>query len=133
MNKQKKIMFGILVGLFLLVVLIFVYNKFGNKEKDIKVIKHGVVEELYDNVSRNDRDEDQDKKYVSKLYGYTSDKDENIIMNTKEGYIKDNFVYDLDDNLLGKYEEETLNKLLDQATTKTYKFNKDKDKYNLSE
>lgn len=72
-----------------------------------------------------------DKYYVTKLYGYTNN-NQALELNVMAGYIKGNKVYDLDNNELGKYDEDTLNKVLDTATMQTYKYKKVDNNYKLT-
>ena len=52
-------------------------------------------------------------------------------MFTKEGYIENNIVYDLDGKVLDYYNSETVNKALDNATLKKYVYKKDSKEYKL--
>ncbi len=70
------------------------------------------------------------KKYVSKLYGYTSSENE-IRLDVKVGYILDGNVYDINDKLLGEYKSDTLNKLLDKSTKEVYTYHKENGHYIL--
>ena len=59
-----------------------------------------------------------ENKYVSKLYGYTNDNNK-LELNVKIAYIKDNNVYNLDNNDIGEYNKDNLNNILDNGTLKT--------------
>lgn len=69
---------------------------------------------------------DCDNNYVTKLYGYSQGKD-NLSLTIKSGYIKDDKVYDLENNEIG--EKEKLNIALDNGSTKTYIYSKDGNNY----
>ena len=71
-----------------------------------------------------------ENKYVSKLYGYTNDNNK-LELNVKIAYIKDNNVYNLDNNDIGEYNKDNLNNILDNGTLKTYNYKKINDKYVL--
>ncbi len=62
-----------------------------------------------------------DKKYVSKLYGYTTNENQ-LILNIAVAYIQNGTVYNLDDELLGEYDEENLNEILDKGTMEVYTY-----------
>lgn len=69
------------------------------------------------------------ENYVTKLYGYSgTDKLELDIM---AGYVKNGKVYDLNDNEIGTYSEEDLNKILDKGTMQVYNYEKVNDDYKL--
>jgi len=131
MNKRFKIILGVTICLFVIVLWLFMHDILDKDNTDIKLIKYSVVNKLYKKV-KNDKVVGN-KKYVSKLYGYSSDMDENIYMNVKEGYILNNQVYDLDNNVIGVYSEDTINDILDSATMKVYEFNKKSGEYVLND
>ena len=95
-----------------------------------KVVKYKVVYNLYNNIKDNNVDTST-RKYISKLYGYSNDNSENIIMFTKEAYVENDIVYDLDGKLLDNYNSKTINKILDNATLKKYIYKKDSKEYKL--
>ena len=128
-NKKLLIIIGVVVILLIIVITILLLPKASNDVAVKTHVKHSVVDELYKDVETNT--EEGSKKYVSKLYGYTYDDNENIVMQVKEGYIENNKVYDLDGKELGDYTEETLNKLLDNGTLKTYNYTKENGDYTL--
>ena len=128
MNKIQKFIFMFLVSLLVLVTIsFFLDTKKSNKNE---VVKYKVVYNLYNNIKNNNVDTST-RKYISKLYGYSNDNSKNIIMFTKEGYIENNIVYDLDGKVLDYYNSETVNKVLDNATLKKYVYKKDSKEYRL--
>ena len=83
MNKIQKFIFIFLVLLLVLVTIsFFLDTKKSNKNE---VVKYKVVYNLYNNIKNNNVDTST-RKYISKLYGYSNDNSENIIMFTKEAY-----------------------------------------------
>lgn len=117
----KKIIL-IIVSIIIIIVIIACFLR---KEDNITVqnnpITHEEVEKIYENMETTKCLKNCDtKKYVSKLYGYTYDESENIQIDVKEGYIENNKVYDLDGNLLGDYKENSLYKILEKGTLKSY-------------
>ena len=128
MNKIQKLIFISLVIILVLVTIsFFLDTKKSNKNE---VVKYKVVYNLYNNIKSNNVDTST-KKYISKLYGYSNDNSENIIMFTKEAYVENDIVYDLDGKLLDNYNSETINKILDNATLKKYVYKKDSKEYKL--
>lgn len=128
MNKIQKLIFIFLVSLLVLVTIsFFLDTKKSNKNE---VVKYKVVYNLYNNIKNNNVDTST-RKYISKLYGYSNDNSENIIMFTKEAYVENNIIYDLDGKELGKYNSDTVNKVLDNATLKKYSYIKDSKEYKL--
>lgn len=128
MNKIQKLIFIFLVSLLVLVTIsFFLDTKKSNKNE---VVKYKVVYNLYNNIKNNNVDTST-RKYISKLYGYSNDNSENIIMFTKEAYVENNIIYDLDGKELGKYNSDTVNKVLDNATLKKYVYKKDSKEYKL--
>lgn len=71
-----------------------------------------------------------DKKYISKLFGYTYNEKE-LIVNVKIAYIKNNKMYDLTDKELGEYKKDTQNTLIDSSSSKIYTYNKNGNNYYL--
>ena len=129
MNKIQKLIFIFLVSLLVLVTIsFFLDTKNSNKNE---VVKYKVVYNLYNNIKNNNVDTST-RKYISKLYGYSNDNSENIIMFTKEAYVENNIIYDLDGKELGKYNSDTVNKVLDNATLKKYSYIKDSKEYKLA-
>ena len=128
MNKIQKLIFIFLVLLLVLVTISFLSDT--KKETKNNVVKYKVVYNLYNNIKNNNIDTST-RKYISKLYGYSNDNSKNIIMFTKEGYIENNIVYDLDGKVLDYYNSETVNKVLDNATLKKYVYKKDSKEYRL--
>ena len=129
MNKIQKFIFMFLVSLLVLVTIsFFLDTKKSNKNE---VVKYKVVYNLYNNIKNNNVDTST-RKYISKLYGYSNDNSENIIMFTKEAYVENDIVYDLDGKLLDNYNSETINKILDNATLKKYVYKKDSKEYKLA-
>ena len=128
MNKIQKLIFISLVIILVLVTIsFFLDTKKSNKNE---VVKYKVVYNLYNNIKNNNVDTST-RKYISKLYGYSNDNSENIIMFTKEAYVENDIVYDLDGKLLDNYNSETINKILDNATLKKYVYKKDSKEYKL--
>ena len=129
MNKIQKLIFIFLVSLLVLVTIsFFLDTKKSNKNE---VVKYKVVYNLYNNIKNNNVDTST-RKYIYKLYGYSNDNSENIIMFTKEAYVENNIIYDLDGKELGKYNSDTVNKVLDNATLKKYSYIKDSKEYKLA-
>ena len=129
MNKIQKLIFIILVIILVLVTISFLSDT--KKDNKNKVVKYKVVYNLYNNIKDNNIDTST-RKYISKLYGYSNDNSENIIMFTKEAYVENNIIYDLDGKELGKYNSDTVNKVLDNATLKKYSYIKDSKEYKLA-
>ena len=128
MNKIQKLIFISLIIILILVTISFLSDT--KKETKNNVVKYKVVYNLYNNIKNNNIDTST-RKYISKLYGYSNDNSKNIIMFTKEGYIENNIVYDLDGKVLDYYNSETVNKVLDNATLKKYVYKKDSKEYRL--
>lgn len=128
MNKIQKLIFISLIIILVLVTISFLSDT--KKETKNNVVKYKVVYNLYNNIKNNNIDTST-RKYISKLYGYSNDNYKNIIMFTKEGYIENNIVYDLDGKVLDYYNSETVNKVLDNATLKKYVYKKDSKEYKL--
>lgn len=128
MNKIQKLIFISLIIILVLVTISFLSDT--KKETKNNVVKYKVVYNLYNNIKNNNIDTST-RKYISKLYGYSNDNFKNIIMFTKEGYIENNIVYDLDGKVLDYYNSETVNKVLDNATLKKYVYKKDSKEYRL--
>ena len=72
-----------------------------------------------------------DTKYVSKLFGY-SYSDDQLLVDVKFGYIKDDKVYNLASEEIGDYSEDTLNGVLDKGTVKTFVYDKSNKSYYLN-
>ena len=130
MKKYKKfIIIGIIIVLIIIVLLFILFNT--NKKENI-VVNYDEVETLYDNLEKTECTENCDeRKYVSKLYGYSYDRDGNVQMDVMEGYTENNKVYNLDDEEIGDYSKDTLNDVLDKGTLKTYHYEKNSDNYKL--
>ena len=91
MNKIQKLIFISLVIILVLVTISFLSDT--KKDNKNKAVKYKVVYNLYNNIKDNNVDTST-RKYISKLYGYSNDNSENIIMFTKEAYVENNIVYD---------------------------------------
>ena len=128
MNRIQKLIFISLVIILVLVTISFLSDT--KKDNKNKVVKYKVVYNLYNNIKDNNIDTST-RKYISKLYGYSNDNSENIIMFTKEAYVENDVVYDLDGKLLDNYTSKTINKILDNATLKKYVYKKDSKEYKL--
>ena len=128
MNKIQKLIFISLIIILVLVTISFLSDT--KKETKNNVVKYKVVYNLYNNIKNNNIDTST-RKYISKLYGYSNDNSKNIIMFTKEAYVENDIVYDLDGKLLDNYNSETINKILDNATLKKYVYKKDSKEYKL--
>lgn len=128
MNKIQKLIFISLVIILVLVTISFLSDT--KKDNKNKVVKYKVVYNLYNNIKDNNVDTST-RKYISKLYGYSNDNSENIIMFTKEAYVENDIVYDLDGKVLDNYNSKTINKILDSATLKKYVYKKDSKEYKL--
>ena len=129
MNKIQKLIFIFLVSLLVLVTISFFLDT--EKSNKNEVVKYKVVYNLYNNIKNNNVDTST-RKYISKLYGYSNDNSENITMFTKEAYVENDIVYDLDGKLLDNYNSKTINKILDNATLKKYVYKKDSKEYKLA-
>lgn len=128
MNRIQKLIFISLVIILVLVTISFLSDT--KKDNKNKAVKYKVVYNLYNNIKDNNVDTST-RKYISKLYGYSNDNSENIIMFTKEAYVENDVVYDLDGKLLDNYNSKTINKILDNATLKKYVYKKDSKEYKL--
>ena len=73
-----------------------------------------------------------DTKYVSKLFGYSYSIDQ-LLVDVKFGYVKDNKVYNLASEEIGDYNEDTLNDVLDKGTIKTFVYDKSNKSYYLND
>lgn len=71
------------------------------------------------------------KRYVSKMYGYSSNEN-TLTLNIKAGYVENNKVYDLTGKELGTYDKEKLNEMLDKGTLQVYEYQKVNGNYQLS-
>lgn len=71
-----------------------------------------------------------DKKYISKLFGYSYSNEE-LIVYIKVAYIKGDKLYDLNDKELGDYSEENENSLMDTSTSKIYTYTINGEEYIL--
>lgn len=129
MNRIQKLIFISLIIILILVTISFLSDT--KKDNKNKVVKYKVVYNLYNNIKDNNVDTST-RKYISKLYGYSNDNSGNIIMFTKEAYVENNIIYDLDGKVLGKYNSDTVNKVLDNATLKKYSYIKDSKEYKLA-
>lgn len=70
-----------------------------------------------------------DENYVTKLYGYSgSDK---LTVYVMAGYVKNDKVYDLNNQEIGFYSEDELNSILDKGTMQVYRYEKVNDDYKL--
>ena len=119
--QMKKIILIIIPIIIIIVIIAYFISKKDNITVQNNPITHEEVEKIYENMETTECLENCDnKKYVSKLYGYTYDKNDNIQIDVKEGYIENNKVYDLDGNLLGDYNEKSLDKILEKGTLKSY-------------
>ena len=131
MNNKKKLMIGVIVALIIIVVILaFIFL---NNNKEEVVVNYDEVKTLYDNLDKEGiaGKNCEERKYISKLYGYSYDNDGNVQMNVMEGYTENNKVYDLDGKEIGKYSKDTLNEVLDKGTLKTYNYDKNGDNYKL--
>ncbi len=72
-----------------------------------------------------------DTKYVSKLFGYSYSIDQ-LLVDVKFGYARDDKVYNLASEEIGDYNEDTLNDVLDKGTSKTFVYDKSNKSYYLS-
>lgn len=130
MKKYNKfIIIGIIIVLIIIVLLFILFNT--NKKENI-VINYDEVETLYDNLDKQECTENCDeRKYVSKLYGYSYDSKGNVQMDVMEGYTENNKVYDLEGKEIGDYSKDTLNDVLDKGTLRTYNYGKNGESYKL--
>lgn len=133
LNNKKVLICFIIVIIILFAVGLFLFL---NKDEETSLtankvkVKYGVAEELYNSLEK--RDLGSDKEYVSKLYGYTYDENENVEITVKEGYTLNNKVYDLDGKEIGNYSEDTFKATMDKATSKKYSYSKTNDGYKLN-
>ena len=72
----------------------------------------------------------QKENYSSKLFGFTEDED-GARLDIKVVKTADGKVYDLENNLLGDYTEETMDAIMDNGTTYSYFYKKNNDQYQL--
>lgn len=70
-----------------------------------------------------------DENYVTKLYGYSGSNE--LTVYVMAGYVKNDKVYDLNNQEIGTYSEDELNRILDKGTMQVYRYEKDKDNYKL--
>ena len=73
-----------------------------------------------------------DNSYISKLYGYTYNKDI-LTINISFAYVKENIVYDLNNNKISEYDSKRINSILDKGTIKNYKYEIKGNNYYLKE
>lgn len=71
------------------------------------------------------------ENYYSKMIGYTYDASRNVILHVNVLKRTDNSVYNLEDELIGTYDETTINTLLDLGTTYAYTYQNNGDSYQL--
>ncbi len=129
--KNIIIIVGIIILIILLVILLtFLLKKTPNEVAKKEEISHDIVEKLYNDLDK--KENTSEKEYVSKLYGYTYDENNNLKMTVKEGYVQNNKVYNLEGKEIGDYNKDTLNKVLDNGTLKTYDYSYEEGKYNLN-
>ncbi len=83
---------------------------------------------LKDNITREKTT--CDKSYVTKIYGYSGS--DNLTINIMAGYVKDNKVYDLNNQEIGTYTEDDINAVLDNGTMQVYNYKKINDNYKLT-
>ena len=77
--NNKKILIIICIIVILIIILTIAFLPKTSDEVALTThVEHDVVEELYKEVENNV--EDGTKKYVSKLYGYSYDEEEKLIM-----------------------------------------------------
>ena len=130
LKNKKVLIIGVIVVVIIIAALLIMFlPKATNEVAAGPKVKHNVVDKLYKEVENNKKEET--REYVSKLYGYTYDDNENIVMQVKEGYIENNKLYDLEGKELGDYNKYTINTLLDKGTSKTYNYTKDNGDYKL--
>ena len=132
LKNRKILVIGIIILIIIIIVItILLLPKASNEVASAPHVKHSVVDKLYKDIETNK--EEDTKKYVSKLYGYSYDENENLEVQVKEGYIENNKIYDLTGKELGEYTEDSLNNVLDNGTLKTYNYTKSNDEYKLQE
>ena len=71
------------------------------------------------------------ENYYSKMIGYTYDASGNIILHVNVLKRTDNNVYNLEDELIGTYDDTTINTLLDLGTTYAYTYQNNGENYQL--
>ena len=128
MNK-KRIVIGISILIFIILIGILILLFINNNNKETKV-EIPTVRKLYKQLELNEED---NKDYRYKLYGYAYDENQNVEMSVMQGYVENNKVYDMNGQEIGDYEKDKINELLDQATLKVYKFIYKNGKYILEE
>lgn len=71
--------------------------------------------------------------YYSKMIGYTYDKDGNVIIHVNVLKKVDNKLFDLNDNEVATFSEDTLKESLNKGTTYEYVYKEENDSYRLIE
>ena len=132
MNLRNKKIILFIVAIIIVVLILITFFLLNKKDEKV-VVNYDEVETLYDNLDKQECTENCDeRKYVSKLYGYSYDSKGNVQMNVMEGYTENNKVYDLEGKEIGDYSKDTLNDVLDKGTLKTYNYDKNGDNYKLN-
>ena len=106
----------------------------GNKEMNLEIKDYyynGYKYNLSGNKIVREKVSCNSKKYVSKLYGYTYNKD-TLELHVKLGFISDNKVYNLEGVQIGEYDEETINSVLEKGSMQIYSYDKKGDNYYLN-
>ena len=75
----------------------------------------------------------QNEGYYSKLYGYTYDEEERVVLHVKVLKRVNHQLYRLNDTFVADYNEETLNDLLDEGTTYEYVVKKNRDQFEFAQ
>ena len=121
--KEKKLIFIAIIIVIILFALALIFINIRDEPK----VEISTVKMLYKQL----KPEEDDKDYRYKLYGYTYDEHKNIEMSVMQGYVEDGKVYDMDGKEIGNYEKKNLNRILDNASLKTYTFTYKNGKYTL--
>ena len=105
----------------------------GNKDVTfIEFVYGGYKYTLSGDKITREKTDNCDTKYVSKLFGYSYSIDQ-LLVDVKFGYVKDNKVYNLASEEIGDYSEDTLNDVLDKGTIKTFVYDKSNKSYYLND
>ena len=95
--------------------------------QEFEYIYEGYKYTLKENITR--KKAKTDKNYVTKIFGYSGT--DNLEVDVMAGYVKDDKVYDLNDNEIGTYSEDDINSILDKGTMQVYNYKKINDNYKL--
>lgn len=125
MKKTSKIILFFVLTLIIILVTVLILL-FGSKKNE--KVEIDTVEDLYKQFVEKNK---ENGNYHYKLYGYTYDENQNVEMSIMQAYVENNKVYDLDGKEIGDYSDDTIDEMLDKATTKIYYFTFKNGKYVL--